>query len=152
MRCLRGVIYLVLTTHYLVCSTSSVHAHPVPRKQHDRTIVVRLLGDAGSCIMTARVAYRLAVDETTVVLDDEPALGIAGKIAPSAALQDKPATDLKPGDEEKLRWVAVRFSWPAFRAAARTSARTVPPAVGKPAPGATVFAPRSGNPGPIAAK
>ena len=45
----------------------SAHAHPVPRRAHDRTIVVRLQPDK------VIVEYRLEVDEFTVVYDDLPA-------------------------------------------------------------------------------
>jgi ABC-type nickel/cobalt efflux system permease component RcnA len=48
---------------------SSLSAHPVPRRCHDRTILVRLGPDA------IVVDYRLEVDEFTVVFDDLPALG-----------------------------------------------------------------------------
>jgi nickel/cobalt transporter (NicO) family protein len=44
-------------------------AHPVPRRSHDRTIVVRLAADR------VRVEYRLEVDEFTAVFDDLSALG-----------------------------------------------------------------------------
>src|SRR5262245_55585638 len=46
-----------------------LYAHPVPRRSHDRTIVVRLGADA------IVVSYRLEVDEFTVIFDDLPALG-----------------------------------------------------------------------------
>src|SRR5712692_2785085 len=45
----------------------SAQAHPVPRRAHDRTIVVRLQPDK------LIVDYRLEVDEFTVVYDDLPA-------------------------------------------------------------------------------
>src|SRR5712692_4898573 len=43
-------------------------AHPVPRRAHDRTIVVKLAPDR------VTVEYRLEVDEFTVVYDDLPAV------------------------------------------------------------------------------
>ncbi|HLJ97424.1 MAG TPA: hypothetical protein VKU02_29970 [Gemmataceae bacterium] len=46
-----------------------LQAHPVPRRCHDRTILVRLKPDE------IVVEYRLEVDEFTVVFDDLPALG-----------------------------------------------------------------------------
>jgi ABC-type nickel/cobalt efflux system permease component RcnA len=48
-------------------------AHPVPRRAHDRTIVVRLGQDDERNIQVT-VNYRLEVDEFTVVFDDLPAL------------------------------------------------------------------------------
>lgn len=47
----------------LLISAGSLRAHPVPRDNHDRTIVVRLTGDA------AEVDYRLEMDETRAALD-----------------------------------------------------------------------------------
>lgn len=47
---------------------NAVHAHPVPRKAHDRTITVRLSREA------VIVDYRLEVDEWTVVFVDLPAV------------------------------------------------------------------------------
>lgn len=44
-------------------------AHPVPKENHDRTIRVRLVA-AGPGSLGIEVAYRLEVDELTVVLDD----------------------------------------------------------------------------------
>jgi ABC-type nickel/cobalt efflux system permease component RcnA len=48
----------------------SATAHPVPRGDHDRTIVVRLIPDGLNNRITVDVAYRLEVDELTVLLDD----------------------------------------------------------------------------------
>jgi ABC-type nickel/cobalt efflux system permease component RcnA len=45
-------------------------AHPVPRVNHDRTIKVSLQPGPTPSDVTIRVAYRLEVDELTVVLDD----------------------------------------------------------------------------------
>jgi nickel/cobalt transporter (NicO) family protein len=45
-------------------------AHPVPRSNHDRTIVVRLSPDVGGGKVNVTVSYRLEVDELTVVLED----------------------------------------------------------------------------------
>src|SRR5438445_1162827 len=47
----------------------AILAHPVPQKNHDRTIVVRLKRDA------VIVRYRLEVDKVTAVWQDLPALG-----------------------------------------------------------------------------
>ncbi len=52
-----------------VCS-SFVLGHPVPRSNHDRTILVRLAPDAAGDKVNVTVAYRLEVDELTVVLED----------------------------------------------------------------------------------
>ena len=50
--------------------TAAVAAHPVPKDNHDRTIVVRLQkGDEPNRIRV-RVEYRLEVDEATVFLND----------------------------------------------------------------------------------
>jgi hypothetical protein len=46
----------------------TLNAHPVPRKSHDRTVVVRV---TPTCIV---VDYRLEIDEWTVVYVDLPAL------------------------------------------------------------------------------
>jgi hypothetical protein len=52
-----------------VCSVvSSLSGHPVPRKSHDRTIIVRITPTA------IVVDYRLEVDDWTVVYVDLPAL------------------------------------------------------------------------------
>jgi ABC-type nickel/cobalt efflux system permease component RcnA len=48
-------------------------AHPVPRRTHDRTIVVHL-GCTPDGQVAVQVDYRLEVDEFTVVFDDLPAL------------------------------------------------------------------------------
>ena len=45
-------------------------AHPVPKDNHDRTIVVRLLKGEQPNQVRVRVEYRLEVDETTVFLND----------------------------------------------------------------------------------
>src|SRR5262245_48558206 len=54
--------------------TPPLAAHPVPRRQHDRTIVVRLGGDPQTGRMAVTVDYRLEVAEATVVFDDLPAV------------------------------------------------------------------------------
>jgi ABC-type nickel/cobalt efflux system permease component RcnA len=53
----------------MVIPCCPLQAHPVPRRCHDRTIVIRLSSDV------VEVDYRLEVDEFTVVFDDLPALG-----------------------------------------------------------------------------
>ena len=59
---------LSLITLGALCGPLS--AHPVPRGNHDRTVVVRLGGDAKAGKGTVTVFYRLEVDELTVVLED----------------------------------------------------------------------------------
>jgi nickel/cobalt transporter (NicO) family protein len=49
---------------------SSAQAHPVPKNNHDRTIVVRLRPGPTPEQIVVRVDYRLEVDPTTVILDD----------------------------------------------------------------------------------
>jgi nickel/cobalt exporter len=49
---------------------ANIHAHPVPKSNHDRTVRISLVPGAKPGDLTVRVAYRLEVDETTVVLDD----------------------------------------------------------------------------------
>jgi nickel/cobalt exporter len=66
------------TAALLLClflpSLSFVSAHPVPRRAHDRTIVLRLAADEKTGQVAVTVNYRLEVDEFTVVFDDLPAL------------------------------------------------------------------------------
>lgn len=50
-------------------------SHPVPRRCHDRTIILRLAADTEKSEIEVVVEYRLEVDEFTVVFDDLPALG-----------------------------------------------------------------------------
>lgn len=47
-----------------------VHAHPVPKSNHDRTIEVLLEKGAAADQINVIVKYRLEVDETTVILED----------------------------------------------------------------------------------
>jgi len=49
---------------------SPAYAHLVPRSNHDRTIVVTLAPDEPGHKVEVTVAYRLEVDELTVVLED----------------------------------------------------------------------------------
>jgi nickel/cobalt transporter (NicO) family protein len=49
---------------------SAASAHPVPKDNHDRTIVVRLQNTETPNQIRVRVEYRLEVDETTVYLND----------------------------------------------------------------------------------
>src|ERR1700740_3695399 len=70
---------LVFRKLLLLCATYFVlvpcsHAHPVPRRSHDRTIVVRLAHEKDGSVLV-QVDYRLEVDEFTVVFDDLPAVG-----------------------------------------------------------------------------
>jgi ABC-type nickel/cobalt efflux system permease component RcnA len=53
-------------------------AHPVPRRNHDRTIVVRLGADPESGQLAIWVHYRLEVDEYTALYED--LLGLGQKI------------------------------------------------------------------------
>lgn len=53
----------------LLCPAAS--AHPIPKKQHDRIIVVKLSGKKDGTAEVA-VSYRLEVDENTAVWDMEP--------------------------------------------------------------------------------
>jgi ABC-type nickel/cobalt efflux system permease component RcnA len=59
---------LLLGTAYSVLRTSPVHAHPVPKRSHDRVIKVRLTAEA------VIVDYHLEEDEWTVVFADLPAV------------------------------------------------------------------------------
>jgi nickel/cobalt exporter len=47
-----------------------LYAHPVPRSSHDRTVVVRVERKPASGELVLNVAYRLEVDELTVILED----------------------------------------------------------------------------------
>src|SRR5262245_24196313 len=49
---------------------SPLHAHPVPKSTHDRTIVVNLRPGKTPDEVVVHVKYRLEVDETTVILED----------------------------------------------------------------------------------
>jgi ABC-type nickel/cobalt efflux system permease component RcnA len=60
-------LLLLLGTRYSVLSTPA-HAHPVPRRTHDRVITVRLTPEA------VLVDYHLELDEWTVVFVDLPAV------------------------------------------------------------------------------
>ncbi|MEI7683920.1 MAG: hypothetical protein WCL32_02755 [Planctomycetota bacterium] len=48
----------------------ALNAHPVPKENHDRTVIVSLIAGDKPGDAIVRVKYRLEVDETTVVLDD----------------------------------------------------------------------------------
>jgi hypothetical protein len=58
----------------LLIQPAALQAHPVPRKSHDRTILVRVVPNVGRAELRVAVEYRLDVDELTVVLDDLPAV------------------------------------------------------------------------------
>src|SRR5262245_42035428 len=45
-------------------------AHPVPRDEYDRTIVVHVSPDPSKNLINVRVEYRLEVDPETVVFND----------------------------------------------------------------------------------
>ncbi|MCI0380711.1 MAG: hypothetical protein L0215_24260 [Gemmataceae bacterium] len=49
---------------------SPVHAHPVPKSNHDRSIEVFFENGAAPDQIKVTVKYRLEVDETTVILED----------------------------------------------------------------------------------
>ena len=54
-----------------VCVFGSIlSAHPVPKDNHDRTIVVRLQKGEKPSEVRVRVEYRVEVDETTIYLND----------------------------------------------------------------------------------
>lgn len=54
---------------FCLCAASAF-AHPVPKDNHDRTIVVRLQYGETPNRIRVRVEYRVEVDETTVYLND----------------------------------------------------------------------------------
>src|SRR5437879_1598218 len=66
----RLVVFGVLLVTMSPCHhvTRSCRAHPVPQRNHDRVVIVRLTADA------VVVDYHLEVDEFTVVFVDLPAL------------------------------------------------------------------------------
>lgn len=64
------LVRLLLAAAALVCAAAPASAHPVPRSAHDRTITVRLRHDPKTEQLTVTVAYRLEVEELTVVLED----------------------------------------------------------------------------------
>src|SRR5205807_8174527 len=66
---------IALCAALLFSCSSSVQDHPVLRRAHDRTIVVSLHPDEAAGEIFVKVAYRLEIDEFTVVFDDLPALG-----------------------------------------------------------------------------
>jgi ABC-type nickel/cobalt efflux system permease component RcnA len=71
MRCSKTRLrFAVLLLATLCLVARPADAHPVPRSNHDRTIVVRLDPDAQGGKVKVTVAYRLEVDELTVVLED----------------------------------------------------------------------------------
>ncbi len=53
-----------------VVAPQAARAHPVPRSNHDRTVVVRIERDPHDGALVLNVAYRLEVDEYTVILED----------------------------------------------------------------------------------
>jgi ABC-type nickel/cobalt efflux system permease component RcnA len=64
---------LVALCSFVIGLSSTAHAHPVPRRSHDRTIQVRLTADPPTGQVVVVVDYRLEVDEWTVVYVDLPA-------------------------------------------------------------------------------
>ncbi len=65
MRCIRW-----LAIGALVCIATAAGAHPVPKSNHDRTIVVRLQQSDTPGRLAIQINYTLEVDETTVLLED----------------------------------------------------------------------------------
>jgi ABC-type nickel/cobalt efflux system permease component RcnA len=70
MRRTHGYLGALLAVAVCCLAATDVRAHPVPADSHDRTIVVRLAreGDGNKLVVT--VAYRLEVDELTVIGTD----------------------------------------------------------------------------------
>jgi ABC-type nickel/cobalt efflux system permease component RcnA len=66
--------FVLLSATFLLNPLGALHAHPVPRKSHDRTICVRLVPDAQRRELRVVAEYRLDVAELTVVFDDLPAV------------------------------------------------------------------------------
>jgi nickel/cobalt transporter (NicO) family protein len=64
---------LLLFAHFLFPSSTAC-GHPIPRENHDRTIIVRLGGEPPIGQVEVTVEYRLEVDELTVVTQDLQAL------------------------------------------------------------------------------
>lgn len=60
----------ILAVATLLLFAAAGSAHPVPKENHDRMVVVALAPDEKPGDLIVRVKYRLEVDETTVVLDD----------------------------------------------------------------------------------
>jgi ABC-type nickel/cobalt efflux system permease component RcnA len=65
----RAAVLLLGLGFALLAYTPAADAHPVPRRNHDRTLIVRLTADR------VIVEYRLEVDDWTVVFVDLPAVG-----------------------------------------------------------------------------
>jgi ABC-type nickel/cobalt efflux system permease component RcnA len=68
---IRGFVFALI----ILIAADPGQAHPVPRRNHDRTITVRLSVDPAAGQVRVIVDYRLEVDPFTVVFDDLPALG-----------------------------------------------------------------------------
>ncbi|MCC6418020.1 MAG: hypothetical protein IT429_07190 [Gemmataceae bacterium] len=64
-------LYVVALAAFVALAPSA-RAHPVPKSNHDRTLVVRLEREAQAGRMVATVAYRLELDELTVIEDMRP--------------------------------------------------------------------------------
>src|SRR5262245_14253288 len=62
----------------LVLISSVARAHPIPRRNHDRAIVVRLASNSDTKELTVQVDYRLEVDEFTALYQD--LLGLDQKV------------------------------------------------------------------------
>jgi len=66
---------VLLLTLVVVMRPHSAQAHPVPKNNHDRTIVVHLSQDTQKGLLAVTVDYRLEVGEFTAIYVDLPALG-----------------------------------------------------------------------------
>src|SRR5207302_5962039 len=73
-RCMRGVVRyhlpFVLSAFVALSPANRALAHRIPSDNHDRTIVVRLSGDAKARQIVVEVTYTLEVDEDTAILTD----------------------------------------------------------------------------------
>src|SRR5947209_20589535 len=81
---------LLLSACFLF-SNSTVCAHPIPRENHDRTIIIRLGGEPPSGEVEVSVQYRLEVDDLTVVTQDLQGLADkfdVGRVHPTDELYD----------------------------------------------------------------
>jgi nickel/cobalt exporter len=67
---MRRLKILMVATAFFSLGDAALHAHPVPKDSHDRTIIVRLKRAAEPGKLTLQVDYRLEVDETTLIVDD----------------------------------------------------------------------------------
>ena len=59
-----AVLSILLAVLFLLAA-GPAHAHPVPRRNHDRMIVVRMVPGKEGALLKVQVHYRLEVDEFT---------------------------------------------------------------------------------------